>query len=45
LAVINEYYNTQILHFRVGLAYISKSLHLIGDVGMGLGGSAITSSP
>ncbi len=28
LAVINEYYNTQILHFRVGLAYISKSLHL-----------------
>ncbi len=25
---MNEYYNTQILHFRVGLAYISKSLHL-----------------
>ncbi len=29
MAVINEYYNTQILHFRVGIAYISKSLHLI----------------
>jgi hypothetical protein len=24
---MNEYYNTQILHFRVRLAYISKSLH------------------
>ncbi len=32
LAVINEYYNTQILHFRVGLAYISKSLHLTVDL-------------
>jgi hypothetical protein len=28
LVVINEYYNTQIHHFRVGLCYISKSLHL-----------------
>ncbi len=28
LAVLNEYYNTQIQHFRVGLCYISKSLQL-----------------
>jgi hypothetical protein len=28
LVVINKYYNTQILHFWVGICYISKSMHL-----------------